>query len=173
MARIFREILSPHPIASVFDQPRQPVAQICNLPYRRFSIGRTATGSGASTIADALQNEILRYGRYKSALHLDPSKPCERISRRSSFSATWVPQSFRPLITHTRLTLQTPDFGRIIAGMMLTSPTQFRHSTVSEKARWESRMATRASEVKIASMSQLANENAADKGQRFSTRIGA
>ncbi|MBI4658259.1 MAG: hypothetical protein HY735_05310 [Verrucomicrobia bacterium] len=39
------------------------VAQIFNLPYRRFAIGRAAENSGALDLADAPQNAILRYGR--------------------------------------------------------------------------------------------------------------
>ncbi len=39
------------------------VAQICNLLYRRFSIGRGVGKSSALAVADAPQNAILRYGR--------------------------------------------------------------------------------------------------------------
>ncbi|MBI4660498.1 MAG: hypothetical protein HY735_16800 [Verrucomicrobia bacterium] len=41
------------------------VAQIFNLPYRRFAIGRAAENSGALDLADAPQNAILRYGRFQ------------------------------------------------------------------------------------------------------------
>jgi len=37
------------------------VAQICNLLYRRFVIGRASESSSALALAAALQNEILRY----------------------------------------------------------------------------------------------------------------
>ena len=37
------------------------VAQIFNLPYRRFGIGGASTGPNASDCADAPQNAILRY----------------------------------------------------------------------------------------------------------------
>ena len=37
------------------------VAQICNLPYRRFVIGKASESSSALALADVLQNAILRY----------------------------------------------------------------------------------------------------------------
>jgi hypothetical protein len=37
------------------------VAQICNLPYRRFVIGRASESSNAPGLADMQQNAILRY----------------------------------------------------------------------------------------------------------------
>ena len=37
------------------------VAQICNLPYRRFVIGRASKSSSALALADVPQNTILRY----------------------------------------------------------------------------------------------------------------
>ncbi len=45
-----------------------PVAQICNLPYRRFAIGRRPTTfglAGAVHRSDGWQVENLRYGRLK------------------------------------------------------------------------------------------------------------
>ena len=39
------------------------VAQICNLPYRRFVIGRASESSTALAIAGVPQNAILRYSR--------------------------------------------------------------------------------------------------------------
>ena len=39
------------------------VAQICNLPYRRFVIGRASESSNALGLADLQQNAILRYSR--------------------------------------------------------------------------------------------------------------
>jgi hypothetical protein len=37
------------------------VAQICNLPYRRFAIGKASESSSAPALADMPQNAILRY----------------------------------------------------------------------------------------------------------------
>jgi len=37
------------------------VAQICNLPYRRFEIGRASESSRALTVGNVPQNPILRY----------------------------------------------------------------------------------------------------------------
>ena len=47
----------------VFNARRGLVAQICNLPYRRFAIGRASESSSALALADLPQNAILRYGR--------------------------------------------------------------------------------------------------------------
>ena len=46
---------------SVFNEQRDVVAQICNLPYRRFVIGKTSKSSGALSLTDGPQNAILRY----------------------------------------------------------------------------------------------------------------
>jgi hypothetical protein len=47
-------------------RPRQDgVAQIFNLPYRRFSIGRALAPPEAAVIVSGQQNAILRYGRLK------------------------------------------------------------------------------------------------------------
>jgi hypothetical protein len=40
---------------------RGVVAQICNLPYRRFVIGGASARTRALALADVLQNAILRY----------------------------------------------------------------------------------------------------------------
>ena len=40
---------------------RGRVAQICNLPYRRFVIGRASESSSVLALADVAQNAILRY----------------------------------------------------------------------------------------------------------------
>src|SRR6266542_2996317 len=45
----------------MYSAQRGPVAQICNLPYRRFAIGRASEDSSALTLADVPQNAILRY----------------------------------------------------------------------------------------------------------------
>jgi hydrogenase/urease accessory protein HupE len=47
----------------VVSAPVGLVAQICNLLYRRFVIGRASDGSSVLAVADAPQNAILRYGR--------------------------------------------------------------------------------------------------------------
>ena len=47
----------------VFSARRGLVAQICNLPYRRFVIGGASENSSALVLADAPQNAILRYSR--------------------------------------------------------------------------------------------------------------
>jgi putative protease len=39
------------------------VAQICNLPYRRFAIGRASANTGTFDFGDTLQDAILRNGR--------------------------------------------------------------------------------------------------------------
>ena len=44
------------------------VAQICNLPYRRFVIGRASESWSALALADVPQNAILRYSRLQSSL---------------------------------------------------------------------------------------------------------
>ena len=51
------------PTGYVFSLQRRPVAQICNLPYRRFAIGRASESSSALALGGASQNAILRYGR--------------------------------------------------------------------------------------------------------------
>jgi hypothetical protein len=47
----------------VCNAQREVVAQICNLPYRRFVIGRASESSNALALADVQQNAILRYSR--------------------------------------------------------------------------------------------------------------
>jgi hypothetical protein len=47
----------------VFSARRGLVAQICNLLYRRFLIGRASESSCALAVADVPQNAILRYSR--------------------------------------------------------------------------------------------------------------
>ena len=53
---------SPRP-RYLFSAQLGVVAQICNLPYRRFVIGRACENSSALALADAPQNAILRYSR--------------------------------------------------------------------------------------------------------------
>jgi len=43
----------------------EAVAQIFNLPFRRFEIGQASARSCAPELADDPQNAILRYGRLK------------------------------------------------------------------------------------------------------------
>jgi hypothetical protein len=57
----------------VFSTQRGVVAQICNLPYRRFVIGRTSESSNALALADRLQNAILRYSRLQICATLNSS----------------------------------------------------------------------------------------------------
>jgi hypothetical protein len=45
----------------MFSAQRGFVAQICNLPYRRFVIGRAPESSSVFVLADAQQNTILRH----------------------------------------------------------------------------------------------------------------
>ena len=47
----------------VFSAYLSVVAQICNLPYRRFVIGRASESSSALALAHVWQNAILRYSR--------------------------------------------------------------------------------------------------------------
>ena len=47
----------------MFSEQRGLVAQICNLPYRRFLIGRASEISSALSFTDVPQNAILRYSR--------------------------------------------------------------------------------------------------------------
>jgi hypothetical protein len=47
----------------VFSAQRGVVAQICNLPYRRFVIGGAFESSSTLLLADVPQNAILRYSR--------------------------------------------------------------------------------------------------------------
>src|ERR1041384_3252510 len=42
------------------------VAQICNLPYRRFAIGWSVELSTSPALSWASQNTILRYGRLET-----------------------------------------------------------------------------------------------------------
>jgi len=51
------------------------VAQICNLPYRRFVIGITSESSTALALADVPQNAILRYSRLQICATLKTYKP--------------------------------------------------------------------------------------------------
>ena len=51
--------------ASWLFHTRASVAQIFNLPYRRFAIGRPSKNRGAHGLSDGRQNTILRYGRLK------------------------------------------------------------------------------------------------------------
>jgi hypothetical protein len=46
------------------------VAQICNLPYRRFVIGGASENSSALALAGVPQNAILRYGRLQIITNL-------------------------------------------------------------------------------------------------------
>ena len=61
--RINERAGEPALLAYVFSARRDLVAQICNLPYRRFTIGRASESSSALVLAGALQNPILRYSR--------------------------------------------------------------------------------------------------------------
>ena len=42
------------------------VAQICNLPYRRFAIGRLSYDLISFVLAEVQQNKILRYSRLEN-----------------------------------------------------------------------------------------------------------
>src|SRR6185295_2580505 len=66
----------------VFSAQRVLVAQICNLPYRRFVIGRASETSSALELADVPQNAILRYSRLQICATLN-------IHGVSPFEATW------------------------------------------------------------------------------------
>ena len=55
--------LTPALPSYVFSAQRGFVAQICNLLYRRFVIGRASERSSALALADVPQNAILRYSR--------------------------------------------------------------------------------------------------------------
>jgi hypothetical protein len=52
----------------VFSAQHGIVAQICNLPYRRFVIGRASESSSPLALAGKLQNEFCDTADYKSAL---------------------------------------------------------------------------------------------------------
>src|SRR6185295_2857146 len=47
----------------MFSTERGLVAQICNLPYRRFVIGRASESSSPLALTTVPQNAILRYSR--------------------------------------------------------------------------------------------------------------
>ena len=57
----------PRPAPPVSSQRRRcgDVAQICNLPYRRFVIGRPSGTSWRAVLADAPQKAIPRNGRFQ------------------------------------------------------------------------------------------------------------
>jgi hypothetical protein len=59
----------------VFSAQLSVVAQICNLPYRRFVIGRACENSSALALADATQNAILRYSRLQICATLNRCLP--------------------------------------------------------------------------------------------------
>jgi hypothetical protein len=60
------------------------VAQISNLPYRRFPIGSALNGSGARELPDAPQVGNLRYGRLEiCATKPGPARPLLQTSIRS------------------------------------------------------------------------------------------
>jgi len=56
-----------------FSPERCLVAQICNLPYRRFVIGRASESSNTPGPADVQQNAILRYSRLQICATPDTS----------------------------------------------------------------------------------------------------
>jgi hypothetical protein len=58
----------------VFSAQHGLVAQICNLPYRRFVIGRASESSSALALADLSQNEILRYSRLQICATLNTKR---------------------------------------------------------------------------------------------------
>ena len=60
------------------------VAQICNLPYRRFVIGMASESSSALALSDAPQNAILRY----SATRRSRSRGARRLRRFDPRSST-------------------------------------------------------------------------------------
>src|SRR6266849_7091655 len=64
--------------------PMRRVAQICNLPYRRFAIGRAMERAGASRASAVWQNAILRYHA--------PRQNRNRIAR-----SVWSAASLLPL----------------------------------------------------------------------------
>ena len=67
---------SPRPFSwYVFSVQRRLVAQICNLPYRRFIIGTASGNSSALALADVPQNAILRYSRLQICATLTTYSP--------------------------------------------------------------------------------------------------
>jgi hypothetical protein len=79
----FRQGVEAVETVYVFIAQRRLVAQICNLPYRRFIIGRASESSSALALADLPQNAILRYSRlqicatlktYETVLRLRPAQ---------------------------------------------------------------------------------------------------
>src|SRR4030095_13727402 len=69
----------------VFGAQRGLVAQICNLPYRRFVIGRASESSSALALADVPQNAILRYivaRQSRNQTDRDPSPVAARSTYR-------------------------------------------------------------------------------------------
>jgi len=81
----------------VFSAQRGVVAQICNLPYRRFVIGRTSESSNALALADRLQNAILRYGRLQicATLNSSPTRSVKlSVSVRIRELKTRAPRGF-------------------------------------------------------------------------------
>jgi len=60
-----RQIVLPQLQRSAQRRKYGDVAQICNLPYRRFVIGRALNSGQRAEPAPALQNGILRYSRFQ------------------------------------------------------------------------------------------------------------
>src|SRR5262245_41317520 len=51
------------------------VAQICNLSYRRFAIGKAWNSSSVFVVVDSLLNPILRYSRLQICVTIPHSAP--------------------------------------------------------------------------------------------------
>src|SRR5262249_17294626 len=74
---------STRAVADMFSEQLRFVAQICNLLYRRFVIGRASDSPSALALADAPQNPILRYSRLQICATPDtcPRRSAERARR--------------------------------------------------------------------------------------------
>ena len=69
-------------ISPVLSAQRDSVAQICNLPYRRFVIGKASGTSSAVPLADMPQNAILRYSRLQICATLNTYAASPRLNLR-------------------------------------------------------------------------------------------
>ena len=99
------------------------VAQICNLPYRRFAIGKACESSGAPALAHGPQNAILRYSRLQICATLKTCYGGEGVA--------WIAAS--PLCVKSTL---------LIAGLLL-----FGHTARAQTQKFASQYPATAYEV--------------------------
>ena len=101
-------------------------AQIFNLPYRRFVIGRASNDSRALDRADAPQNAILRYGRLKicatapyTSMLSSTSLPCRTLSNTSGFERPVIIPVHRRVVFEEVARLDSFQKGRSVEKMVI------------------------------------------------------